>query len=350
MLRTDILIIGAGPAGTYLAEKLASKGIGTTIIEKKKEIGKHACSGLVSTRIDNHIKIEKGLIENKIRGATFHSKDTELTIKRDRTQAYVLNRPEFDKKMAEKAESAGAKIITGNAFENYKIKDSHAYATTSKGMIESKIIIGCDGAGSEVRKAAGLDSKKQQVNGIIGYTDEKDNSDLVQLFYGKDTAPGFFAWKIPRGKRTEYGLAADKSHLDYFRRFTQKHKAKITDVHTHPICLGILEKTAADNLLLLGDSALQIKPFSGGGVIYSFLCADIASEVITSAIENNDFSSSALKRYDHRWKSILAEKIELGLGMRNTLNSLSDTELATFFSFLSENRKSIEMFGDMDFL
>ncbi|MCK5289443.1 MAG: NAD(P)/FAD-dependent oxidoreductase, partial [Candidatus Aenigmarchaeota archaeon] len=163
MLKTDILIVGAGPAGTYLAEKLASRGIKTTIIEKKKEIGKHACSGLVSARIENHIKIEKSLIENRIRGAIFHSKDTELTIKRDKAQAYVLNRPEFDRKMAERAESAGAKIITGNAFEKYKIKDNHAYTTTSKGMIESKIIIGCDGAGSNVRNAAGLDSKKQQV-------------------------------------------------------------------------------------------------------------------------------------------------------------------------------------------
>ena len=350
MLKTDILIVGAGPAGTYLAEKLASKGIKIVIIEKKKEIGKHACSGLVSTRIENHVDIEKSLIENRIKGATFHSKDTELTIKRDKAQAYVLNRPAFDKRMAERAESAGAKIITGNAFENYKIKDNHAYATTSKGMIESKIIIGCDGTGSEVRKEAGLDSKKQQVNGIIGYTDEKNDSDLVQLFYGKDTAPGFFAWKIPRGKRTEYGLASDKNHLDYFRKFTHMHKVKISNVHIHPICFGILEKTATDNILLLGDSALQVKPFSGGGIIYSFICADIASEVITSAIENNDFSSSALKKYDQRWKSILAEKIELGLGMRNTLNSLSDSELDTFFSFLSENRKSIELFGDMDFL
>jgi len=101
MLKTDILIVGAGPAGTYLAEKLASKGIDTTIIEKKKEIGKYACSGLVSKRINDFVKIEKSLIENKIKGSTFHSENTSFTIKRQDTQAYVLNRPAFDRFMAD---------------------------------------------------------------------------------------------------------------------------------------------------------------------------------------------------------------------------------------------------------
>ncbi|MCK5062546.1 MAG: NAD(P)/FAD-dependent oxidoreductase, partial [Candidatus Aenigmarchaeota archaeon] len=289
MLRTDILIIGAGPAGTYLAEKLASKGIDTTIIEKKKEIGKHACSGLVSTRINNFVKIDSSLVENKIKGSTFHSKNTSFTIKREDTQAYVLNRPEFDRFMAKTAESAGAKILTGTTFESYHTKDGLAYTKTDKETIQSKIIVGCDGAGSTVRKASGLDTgKKQQVNGIIGYTDKKDPSDLVELFYGKDTAPGFFAWKIPRGNRTEYGLASDRDHIIHFNRFIAEHSIKIDKTYTHPICFGILDKTAADNILLLGDAALQVKPFSGGGIIYSFLCADIASEVIIKAVEKNN--------------------------------------------------------------
>jgi len=188
------------------------------------------------------------------------------------------------------------------------------------------------------------------VNGILGYTDEKDNSDLVELFYGKDIAPGFFAWKIPRGNRIEYGLASDKSHIRHFKQFIAEHKIKIDNIHTHPICFGILDKTATDNIILLGDAALQVKPFSGGGIIYSFLCADIASEVIASAIETNDFTSSTLEIYDRRWKSVLAEKIDLGLGIRKTIDSLSDTELGTFFSLLSGNSASIERFGDMDFL
>ncbi len=351
MLKTDILIVGAGPAGTYLAERLASKGIDTIIIEKKKEIGKHACSGLVSKRLDDFVKIDSSLIENKIKGAAFRSKNTSFTIKREGTQAYVLNRPAFDRLMADRAESAGAEILTGISFESYHTKDGLAYTKTDKETIQSKIIIGCDGTGSAVRKASGLDTgKKHQVNGILGYTDEKNNSDLVELFYGKDIAPGFFAWKIPRGNRTEYGLASDRDHIGHFNRFIAEHNIKIDKTYTHPICFGILDKTATDNILLLGDAALQVKPFSGGGIIYSFLCADIASEVIVKAVENNDFTSSALEIYDQRWKSVLAEKIELGLGIRKTIDSLSDTELDTFFSLLSGNSASIERFGDMDFL
>ncbi|MEA3229305.1 MAG: NAD(P)/FAD-dependent oxidoreductase, partial [archaeon] len=119
---------------------------------------------------------------------------------------------------------------------------------------------------------------------------------------------------------------------------------------THPICFGLLNTTVSDNIMLLGDAALQVKPFSGGGIIYSFICADIAAKVISDALIENSFTAKVLAEYDRRWKSHLAEKIKIGLGIRQTLNNLSDTELDTFFSLMSHNRKSIENFGDMDFL
>ncbi|MEA3229813.1 MAG: NAD(P)/FAD-dependent oxidoreductase, partial [archaeon] len=194
MSETDILIVGAGPAGTYLAEKLSLKGIDVTVIEKKRVIGKHACSGLVSTRLDRFVKPKECYIENRIYGSTFHSKDSQFTVRKGDMQAYVLNRPVFDRCMADKATTAGAKIKTETIFEAYSVRNHYAYAETDKGVIRSKIIIGCDGAGSTVRRAAGLDKKKHCVNGIIGYSDEKDYSNRVELFYGKDIAPGFFAW------------------------------------------------------------------------------------------------------------------------------------------------------------
>ncbi|MCK5594324.1 MAG: NAD(P)/FAD-dependent oxidoreductase [Candidatus Aenigmarchaeota archaeon] len=349
MLNTDILIVGAGPIGTYLAEKLASKGISVLVIDKKKEIGKHACSGLVSTRLDSFVELEESLIEHKIKGSIFNSKKEKFAIKKDEVQAYVLDRVAFDQFMAKRAEASGAKILTDTPFLDYEIKDKMIYASTPNETIRSKLLIGCDGAGSPVRKKSGLDSGQlTTVNGIIGYTDEKNNSDLVELFYGKDIAPGFFAWKIPRGNRTEYGLASGKDHIEHFNRFISDHK--IDKTYTHPICFGHLESTVADNVLLLGDAALQVKPFSGGGIIYGLMCADIAVEVIENAFAKNSFDKSVLLDYDKRWRQRLKDKIDLGLGIRKTLDSLSDKELDTFFLMLLKNKKDIETSGDMDFL
>ena len=351
MLNTDILIVGAGPIGTYLAEKLASKGISALVIDKKKEIGKHACSGLVSTRLDSFVDLEESLIEHKIKGSIFNSKKEKFAIKKDEVQAYVLDRVAFDQFMARRAKSSGAKILMDTPFLDYEIKENYVYTSTSNETIRSKLIIGCDGAGSLVRRRSGLsEGTVKTVNGILGYADEKNNSDLVELFYGKDIAPGFFAWKIPRGNKTEYGLASDKNHIKHFNQFLLEHKVKIDKTYTHPICFGFLDNTVADNVLLLGDSALQVKPFSGGGIIYGLVCADIAVEVIENAFAKNSFDKSVLLDYDKRWRQRLKDKIDLGLGIRKTLDSLSDSELDTFFLMLLKNRKDIETSGDMDFL
>ena len=349
MQETDILIVGAGPIGCYLAEKLSSKGISVLVIDKKKKIGKHACSGLVSTRLDDFVDIDKSLIEHSIKGSIFHSKKETFTIKKDDVQAYVLDRIAFDRFMAKQAEASGAKILTDTPFLDYGIKDKFVYTSTGKGIIKSKLIIGCDGAGSIVRRKSDLDSGQiTTVNGILGYTDEKNDSDLVELFYGGDIAPGFFAWKIPRGERVEYGLASDKNHIEYFNKFVSGHK--IDKTYAHPICFGHLKSTVADNVMLVGDAALQVKPFSGGGIIYGLVCADIAVEVILDALSKNSFDAETLRDYDVLWKQKLKDKIHLGLGIRKTLDSLSDSELDTFFSMLSKNRKDIEATGDMDFL
>ncbi|MBW6462082.1 MAG: NAD(P)/FAD-dependent oxidoreductase [DPANN group archaeon] len=351
MQETDILIVGAGPIGTYLAEKLASKGISVLIIEKKKEIGKHACSGLVSTRLDNFVELDESLIEHRINGSIFHSKSESFTIKKNEVQAYVLDRVSFDKFMAERAKASCANILLDTPFLDYVVKDKGVFTLTPDKTIKSKLIIGCDGAASLVRRKSGLDTGGMtRVNGIIGYTTEKDNSELVELFYGSDVAPGFFAWKIPRGEKTEYGLASDKNHIEKFNQFLLERNVKIDKTYTHPICFGHLESTVEDNVMLLGDAALQVKPFSGGGIIYGLMCADIAVEVILDALDKNNFDKSILKNYDIKWKQKLKDKIDLGLGIRKTLDSLSDTELDTFFSLLSKNKKDIEVFGDMDFL
>jgi len=71
---TDVLIVGAGPVGTYLATLLSKEGIDVTIIERKQEIGKFACSGLVSSRLSDFIDMENDdFLEHEVYGSRFHS-------------------------------------------------------------------------------------------------------------------------------------------------------------------------------------------------------------------------------------------------------------------------------------
>ena len=86
--------------------------------------------------------------------------------------------------------------------------------------------------------------------------------------------------------------------------------------------LGLI-KTAFQQTLLVGESACQVKPWSCGGVVYGFACADIARDVILEAFRKQDFSEQVLSRYDREWKAELGGNISLGMTIRSMLKQMT---------------------------
>lgn len=349
-MKTDVLIVGGGAIGSSLASTLSKKGLKITIIDKKSDIGKEACSGLISTKLKKFVPIRKEFLENKIKGAIFYTPNYEVKLKRNKTQAYVINRPKFDKYLLKQAKNNGAKISLRTTFQDFKLSKEGIITKTNKGRFESKLLIGADGAISLVRRKAKLKGNLKIVKGILACYSENNYSGLVELFFGRKIAPNFFAWKIPRGKTTEYGLAASKNHIEYFKKFLKSQNLKLGKFHTHPICYGE-QNSVSNRILLVGDAAAQVKPFSGGGIIYGLISAKIASKAITKAFDKENFSEEFLrKNYDLIWKKKLLDKIKLGINIRNLLNQLNDRELTELFKILKDEKQSIKRFADMDFL
>ncbi len=350
-MKTDVLIVGAGPIGSFLAKNLSKEGLKVVMIDKKSEIGKLACSGLISTKLKNFVQVKKEFLEHKIKGSVFHSPNYAFEIKRDKTQAYVVDRKKFDQFLLKQAENSGVNIFLNTTFSGFRMENSGiTIKTKEQGIIRSKILVGADGAASSVRQVSGLKGNLAFVNGVIAYSNEKNSSDLVELFYGRNIAPNFFAWKIPRGETTEYGLAAGRNHFAYFRKFLKTQNATVKDFYSHPICFGEQE-TVSDRLILVGDAAAQVKPFSGGGIIYGLISAEIAKKAILNSFESGNFTNAFLKSsYENIWKKELWSRIELGLHIRKILDSLSDKELDTFFKTLNEHSGELKDFADMDFL
>lgn len=352
----DILIIGAGPIGSTLAYKLKSFGLSVMIADKKKIIGKQACSGLFSNRITKYFDIDDDMIENTIDGAIFHTKDCIFEIIKGKSTALVIDRERFDQFVFKRAIDNEVNATLASEFSSCT-RTEHGYKThieTKDGLktITSRLIIGADGAASHVRRHFKLNGNLKYVNGILSYYPIKDRSRMVELYYSPTVAPGFFAWKIPRGNRQEFGLATDRrhNHLSYFKRFLKTQGKEQTQYFAHPICFGN-QDCVTDNMILIGDAAAQVKPFSGGGIIYSLICTDIAAKAISASFDKSDHSKEFLKKhYEDVWKKRLMPKIDTGLAIRNILDSLNDRELSTFFRILKEQKSAIESFGDMDFL
>ena len=216
-----IAVIGAGITGLYLAWRLSLVGNNVTVFEKRAEIGKVVCSGLISERLWNFIPENKKLVEHTIDFANvnFNAKTTKVKF---RQKMLVLSHAELDRYVASLAEKAGVKIILNHKIE--KIPEGFDR------------VIGTDGALSITRKLLKLPEPKFRT-GLQFFTAEKNNSDFVDTWPTKN---GFF-WKIPRGDRVEYGIMeeqpAAKKLLD---EFCEKLNVKIEGLQAWPIPGGMV--------------------------------------------------------------------------------------------------------------
>lgn len=308
----DLLVVGAGPVGSHLAGKFAEKGKEVLVIERSDEIGKPlACSGHVSPDIWNFVPEEsrERLYQNEIRGARFHNTGKEYRFYRDETVSYVIDRIELDRVKAEEAREAGAEYRLGEEVQQVEEMDDSVKVVTDKGEYEAKMVAGCDGASSKVRDEVNLDEPGKFYQGILGFTDEDDEEDFVDVHL---EVPEFFGWRIPRGDSVEYGAAVPrgKNPVDWLDKITEKYDVEADDLCAGAIPVGLVDSAVSERTFLVGDAAGQTKPFTGGGILYGMRAAEKAANTIDPGFPNT------LQDYEEAWREELSRDILLGEGIR----------------------------------
>ncbi len=260
-----VAIIGAGICGLYIAWKLAKEGNDITVFEKKEKIGKEACSGLFSERILNFIPESQKLIQKEIESCLIHFPKKTIKIKFSK-KFLIMNHSELDKLVADLAQGAGVKIAL-------KYNVSAQDIDTFKNNFEK--IIGCDGALSEIRKYLNLPLPKLFL-GIQNYIPLYDSLESQKNSYVETwaTEKGFI-WKIIRLDKIEYGIMEEvKSARVILEKFLKKNNLKIKRINSAIIPQGLVIPSSPQ-ITICGDAAGLTKPWSGGGVVWSLIAANI---------------------------------------------------------------------------
>lgn len=248
-------IVGAGICGLYLGWNLQKRGADVFIFERKREVGKVVCSGLLSEKILEFVPESRTLFENQIDYCLIHfpKKTIKINFKK---KFFVIEHSKLDKLAATLAEDAGVKINLNHAIE--RIPDGFDR------------IIGCDGANSQIRKILGL---KQPVFylGIQGFVSQKDSSNFVETWPTKEG----FLWKIPRRNKIEYGIMEKPKFAKIiFNDFIKQRGLWLENVQAALIPEGFLVPKN-NKITLCGDATGIIKPWSGGGIIWGLTAAEI---------------------------------------------------------------------------
>src|SRR3989344_8904136 len=190
----DIIIVGAGTAGSYLANRLEGKDI--LILEKNKKIPLRD-SGIVSTDFKKFFP-EKNLIEEEITKMIAKSPNKEFSLQSEKPFAYILRRIRFAKHLRKRAKRKAK--IRYEFVKRIVHKKDRVVVYTNKQEHEAKMVIGADAAYSVVRRSVGIKDPKFFIGLMVRANVQSDD---IEVYFNKYYSPDFFSWTIPK---KEYGL------------------------------------------------------------------------------------------------------------------------------------------------
>ena len=313
----DFVVVGVGPAGARFARRAAESGYDVLALEKGTVGEPLACSGHVSTDIWNYVpqSAKNKLFQNRIYGADFHTGGPESAAypfyKTDEI-SNVIDRVGLDRTLADCAREAGADVRENHTVTDIDEREDRVVLTvrvageSGTQTFEARMVAGCDGPISRVRRAVDLPEPAETLHGVLAFTDEPDHGDHVDVHL---TAPRFFAWRIPRGDAgVEYGLAAPPGTevTELFEGLTESYGVDTDHFCSGAIPIGPPESVTTDRVFLIGDAAAQTKPFTGGGILYGMTAADCAARHIQPD------RPDSLDIYESAWRQALASEIRLG--------------------------------------
>lgn len=320
----DVLISGAGPAGSRCAEIIAKNGFKVALIEKDVHWRK-PCGGAVSARImARYYPQLKELNALRLKGVKMFSSEyhkLEYNWDQSGTDSIIVDRLEFDNFIRNVAVDAGAELYDKNISFDFVVEDQKKVGIKTKtpeGIKEylGKIIVIADGMSSKLAVKSGL-RERWKVNdlGLAKCSILEGENKLEKKMYIYFRAYKGYGWIFPISeKRFNIGCGTfAEDNLKYnlnqifeefknnpnIKQYFPKSNYKEIWTGSYPLsAIGILEKSLIkDNIMIIGDAAGFVSPISGEGIHPSIVSGQIAAEAAIQAFQNDDISNRTLKYY-----------------------------------------------------
>jgi geranylgeranyl reductase family protein len=339
-MKYDVVVVGAGPAGSTTAKYLAEKGLRVVLIDKAEFPREKPCGGGLPTRVQKRFPYIKPFIDSVSYGSITYSSSLRYKLDLIREKPLLLNvlRKDFDNGLVTLAVKAGATFLSGKEVVDVSIKQNNASVLLDDGQtIETEVVIGCDGTRSVVAEKTNLSKKLETL--CVALVQEQSltpkqldkyftKKRLVHLFIKAQGIAGY-GWMFPKKNCVNIGIGEFQSAIpkskpktplkETYEAFIVVLKEKgllpedfpVENLKGAVLPIFPLENTYGDRVVLCGDAAGFINPITGEGIYYAMVSGQIAATVIADGLKGNDLSKQFLSRYQVLWNKDFGKDLKL---------------------------------------
>lgn len=341
---SDVVVIGAGPAGSATALFLARRGYEVTLIDRAVFPRDKPCGEYLTPGAVHLLRDELGILPQML-AAGARPLSREVVVPHNgrmfggMTQALACPRLVTDRILRSAAEAAGVQVVEGWAarsilFENGAV----AGVTDGRDYYRAAVTVGADGTHSLLARRLGVvrPIRRLQRIALVGHwtmsAQANDfGTDAVTMYLPSDRSDaccGFGAPCGPDGARNinivvpiSEAAAVAGRQADYFQTRLRRSFPRVWETMAEATPAGPLrtigcfghhtQRASHDGAVLVGDAATFINPFTGEGVFFALHGAQLAADTIDAALRQGDVSRHTLRSYDQARQKELLPRYQL---------------------------------------
>jgi geranylgeranyl reductase family protein len=344
--RFDVLIVGAGPAGSFAAERLARGGASVVLFDGRPEGEPKACGGGVTAKALKAWPHLMGAVGRTVDELDMYSPSgRHLHLQLDEPFA-IYSRVAFDSYLRERARAAGARVVGEKITSRSITRTERGWTLRGRNNTAwvAKVLVAADGANSAIAKKLAGPLAASDMEVAFGYRaplPEQGSVPTVIAFL-----PGWvgYAWAFPRLDHISFGIATTQDAFDHkaldallwqfmfgYYRQREDGKANIWKRSHEPAALkieknlrataeryaaripGLADETwdkrraCGENWALLGDAAGFADPVTGEGIYYALRSAELFADA---------FLEGQPEEYEQRWRQDFGGELRRASQMR----------------------------------